>query len=304
MTEREVLGRGLGEPRWATVVGTRTCYVEAGQGTPVVLIHGGTVGDAASATHAGDWAPVAPILAANHAVLALDRLGQGYTDAPRDASGYAMAASVAHVAAFLREIGRGPCHLVGHSRGGYVACRVALDHPELVRSATIVDSATCAPGVERNPFVFACNPHDPGTREAARWTYRAYSHSNAHVTERWLDSTLAILALDSTRETVRRMQDEGLHETVFAPRLRSDKEAMFARLAAEGLTRPVMLVWGAQDPTAPLASGHALYELFARRQPRAQMHVINAAGHFSYREQPAIFGRVLLEFLEGVECGA
>jgi pimeloyl-ACP methyl ester carboxylesterase len=296
------MNTSMGPAKWLDVAGVRTRYFEAGQGSPAVLIHGGNVGDASSASHAGHWAPVFARLAERHRVLALDRLGQGHTGLAADAAGsYTMRGSIDHTAAFMRELKLGPCHIVGHSRGGYAACDIALNQPELARSCVIIDSATLAPAPERNALVLTANPHPPKTREAARWTYSRYSHADAHITEQWLDETAAIFGLEANAESIRRMNDEGLFESMYSPRLRAEKEELLARLAARGLTRPVLLMWGAQDPTAPLDSGHKLLALLAARQPRAQMHVINRAGHFCYREQPEIFSRVLLEFLEGAD---
>ena len=48
-----------------------------------------------------------------------------------------------------------PVHLVGHSRGGYCAARVTLEHHDLVRSLTLVNSGTLSPGVGTNEVVLS-----------------------------------------------------------------------------------------------------------------------------------------------------
>jgi pimeloyl-ACP methyl ester carboxylesterase len=167
----------------------------------------------------------------------------------------------------------------------------------------MIDSATSAPGMERNPYVFAANPHGRANKEAILFCYRGYAYSTAHMTDDWIDNKLEIMMLEKTRTSIAKMHDQGLMYTVFWPGLRSDREELHIRLEHDGLLRPTMLFWAAQDPTAPLASGHELFRMLAHRQPRTQMHVVNLAGHFSSREQPEIFHRVLAEFLEGVSLG-
>src|SRR5262249_39005070 len=133
---------------------------------------------------------------------------------------------------------------------GYVSCQVTLQHPELIKSCFMIDSATSAPGMERNPFVFAVNPHGRANREAIEFCYRNYAYSTAHLTEDWLDNKLEIISLAKTKASIAKMYDEGLMHSVFWPSLRSDREELHLRLNNEGLQRPTMLFWAANDPTA------------------------------------------------------
>lgn len=288
------------EQRWINVHGINTRYFDVGNGLPVVFFHGGAIGDPIGASNAEDWCLNFAATSHSYNAIALDRLGQGYTDNPLTDADYAMSASVTHAADFLTLLGKGPYHLVGHSRGGYIACRLTLDHPDLVASCFMIDSATTAPGMERNPYVFATNPHGRANRDAIIFCYRGYAHSTAHMTDDWIDNKLEIMTLPKTLDSIAKMHDRGLMHTVFWPGLRSDREEVHVRLQHHGLLRPTMLFWAAQDPTAPLNSGHEFFRMLAHRQPRTQMHVVNRAGHFAHREQPQVFQRVLTEFLESV----
>jgi pimeloyl-ACP methyl ester carboxylesterase len=292
------------EEKWLDAGGIRTRYFEAGEGRAVVLIHGGTAGDASGGANAEDWDLNFFELAKKFRVISIDRLGQGYTDNPSADADYTMAASVRHVASFLRAYGAAPYHLVGHSRGGYVAARLTLDYPKLVESCVIVDSNTASPGPGRNEIVFALNPHKPGTLESSRWTYENYSYKTDHVTDAWIGMKQKITDLPKNKRAIAKMKDEGLLHSLFLPNLVAETEEFFAGLEKDGLERPVLLFWGYNDPTAPLDLGLKLYEIIAKRQPRTSLHIVNEAGHHSFRERAAEFNRVVTEFLEGVVHGS
>lgn len=291
------------EQRWMAVSGVNTRFFDAGKGEPVILLHGGGIGDPIGASNAEDWSINFDTIAQTHNAIALDRLGQGYTDNPLTDADYTMRASVAHAAEFLKLLGKAPYHLVGHSRGGYLACQITLQHPDLVSSCFMIDSATSAPGMERNPYVFATNPHGRANRKAIEFCYRGYAYSTEHMTQDWLDNKLEIMMLEKTEHSITKMFDEGLMNSLFWPSLRTDREQLHIDLEHRGLLRPTMLFWSAQDPTAPIENGHDFFKLLSHRQRRTQMHVVARAGHFSHREQPQIFRRVLVEFLEGVSLG-
>lgn len=289
--------------KWVEVEGVRTRYFEAGEGETLVLVHGGQFGDDSGGANAEDFDRNFSALASRFRVISVDRLGQGYTDNPPEGVEWSMASVCRHFAGFLRAIGGGPFHLIGHSRGGYVVCRTTLDHPDLVTSCVMIDSSTGAPGRGRNEIVFATNPHKPGTPEASRWVYSHYSWGDEHITDEWVAMKQKICESPRNQEAIRRMKGDGLLHTVFLPGLRSDQEAMFLRLSEEQIRRPTLLFWGWNDPTAPLEQAWSLMELLSRHQPRVSLHLVNEAGHHSFRERPEVFNRVIAEFVEGVGHG-
>src|SRR4051794_22350651 len=152
--ERDMFLQKYGE-KFVNVDGIRTRYFEAGEGRPIVLVHGGTKGDSSGGANAEDFELNFAALAKKFRVISVDRLGQGYTDNPKRDEDWTMAAAVRHLAGFLEALGQGPYNLVGHSRGGYCVGRVTLDFPRLVESCVMIDSNTASPGASRNEVVFA-----------------------------------------------------------------------------------------------------------------------------------------------------
>ena len=285
--------------KFVDVGGVRTRYVEKGDGDIVVLFHGGNFGAATSADAIEDWGRTIDDLAQWSHVFAIDKLGQGYTGNPKTDDDYTMDAVVKHAHQTLRTLGIEGAHLIGHSRGGYLTCRLTVDYPELVKSCIIVDSNTCAPGTGTNEVVFANRPGDALSRESQRWVLEEYSYSADCVTEDWLDALVDIAQQQKYAETIDKMNNDGYLWTRFLPGLQTDKEDMFQILQTRGIQRPVMQIWGYNDPTVPHAMAFDLYRILAEKERRARWQIFNEAGHFSFREQPRRFNEVVRSFIAG-----
>src|SRR5262249_9786373 len=121
-------------------------------------------------------------------VIALDRLGQGYTDNPRRVEDYTMAAVNEHVRDFIAKLGLNDVHLVGHSRGGYVSCRTTLEFPERIKTCIIVDSGTLAPGTTPMDTLFNDTPEPRLTKESQRWVLQRYSFGHEHIDDEWVNA--------------------------------------------------------------------------------------------------------------------
>src|SRR4051812_32144094 len=101
---------------------------EGGAGPPILLLHGFPETSLM-------WHGVAPLLASDFAVVAADLPGYGRSDCPVDGEGHS-AMSKRALASTLVEamtaLGHETFAIIGHDRGGRVAYRAALDHPDIV----------------------------------------------------------------------------------------------------------------------------------------------------------------------------
>jgi pimeloyl-ACP methyl ester carboxylesterase len=291
------------DAKWIDVDGVRTRYVDHGQGAPIVLVHGGAMGDINAAASLDDWRLNFEELSQSHRVIAFDRLGQGLTANPKREQDWSMRGSINHLKAFLKAIDTGPCHLVGHSEGGYAVCRSLVEAPDLVASCAIVDSYTTATGSGRDEYFAALNPHKPSTRASAQAQYEFYSCSPDHITNEWLDLNEALLSSAQNLAARQAMNDEGLKSTIYQNELLFDREQLLSRLATHGVARPILLVWGYDDPVASVDQSYQLYRILSQHQQRSHLHILNQAGHYSFRERPAEFDRVITEFVDGAFDG-
>jgi pimeloyl-ACP methyl ester carboxylesterase len=286
--------------RFVDVDGVRTRFFDKGDGEVLVLVHGSHVGTNDACESALDWELNFNRLAEWFRVIAVDKLGQGHTDNPKRDEDYTMTAIVRHAYRFLLALGLKDVHVIGHSRGGYVVARLALEHPEIIRSCIIVDSGTLAPGPSETEHIMSRAPQPRLTRESQRWVLEHFSYSGRHITDSWLAAATEIANLSKYREAVRKMYDQGLRDKQFLPQLALEKEQSLNWIIQGRLTTPTLVVWGYNDPTAALKRGQHLFELIAARTAVAEMHVINQAGHFCYREQPETFNQVIRGFVEKV----
>lgn len=280
-------------PRMIDVAGVPTRVAEAGSGTgaPLVLIPPGIFG---LGTLAGLvrptlrlWDPVVPALAASRRIVALDTLGQGGTGAgPGEAS---FGAALDHLAAALEALGLARAHLVGHDEGALLAIRLALRDPARVASVTLVSAPSVAPtGDGLDPLTLA-NPLGPRlSARGQRWALERVSFTGHHVTEDLVADAVAA-APPATQGPVAKTMARAKGDT-------------FADLRDAGLPVPAAVVWGLNDPVAPPAHGRELLELIARRQRVAQLHLVNRAGYFAYREQPALCAALVDGFLRGIDA--
>ena len=287
----------LPEARWIDVDGIRTRYYDAGSGEPIVFIYGGNFGTSDSASSSHTWNLNLLPLSTRFRTIAFDKIGQGFTDNPKD-DDYTMRAVVRHAADFVRAMMLPPVHLVGHSRGGYAAVRLTLEHHELVRSVSLVNSGTLSPGVGTNEVVLSRPPYPKFTAECVRWIYQNYSFDPDVVTDEWVNAVLEVLALPKYRESIAKVEGERLGAKLFLPGLAREKRETLQWINEGRLQRPVQVFWGFDDRTATLERGVDLFRMFALHDRQAQLHVFNQSGHFPFREHPERFNALLGRFVE------
>jgi pimeloyl-ACP methyl ester carboxylesterase len=115
----------------ATVDAISAHVVEAGTGDPIVLLHSG-------AGEARDWRRFTGELPAGYRSAALDFYGCGRTAPWPGPAAFTIDDQVRLVSTLARGLGV-PVHLCGHSYGGAIALRLAVEEPELVRTVTLIE---------------------------------------------------------------------------------------------------------------------------------------------------------------------
>jgi pimeloyl-ACP methyl ester carboxylesterase len=211
----------------------------------------------------------ASALEQKYRLLTPDLPGFGFSEAPKEAWGSAEYARV--VASLPTAAGFESVNVLGHSFGGKVALALATAYPELVKKLVIVAS----------PIVRL--PLEPGARGRSK-TYvmvRKTANLVPPLRGRILDwarnryGSADYKAAGPLRPTLVRVVNEDW------------------RPALAAVQAPVLLIWGSADTEVPLrVAEEAVQEL-----PRAELVVLEGAGHFPFLEQPQAFVDAVTKFL-------
>jgi pimeloyl-ACP methyl ester carboxylesterase len=125
------VAQSMPQSRSAVVNGVKLNYLIAGEGDPVVLLHG-----YAETSHM--WRPLFPGLANNHTVIAPDLRGFGKSDAPE--GGYTKKEMAQDVHALVKSLGYTKVKIVGHDIGLMVAYAYAAQYPAEVDRIVLMDA--------------------------------------------------------------------------------------------------------------------------------------------------------------------
>jgi haloacetate dehalogenase len=123
------------EDRRCAIADTSYFVACGGSGPPLLLLHG------YPETHVC-WEEIAPELAAGHSVVAPDLKGYGASRAPAGGpygEGYTKREMAAELVELMSALGHERFAVVAHDRGARVAYRLALDHPERVTRAALLN---------------------------------------------------------------------------------------------------------------------------------------------------------------------
>ena len=303
----------MGEAKFVDVDGIRTRYFEGGSGEAMVLVHGGHYGATGGAI---GFMPVFPSLAAHFNVYAIDKLGMGLTDNPGSDEEYTMQATVQHLYRFLETLGIDEVHLVGHSRGALPVTRIAIDHPEMVKTLTIFDSNTLAPGDPPTSDSPLGPPGPPPTKESIRERLlnNNTTFHESFITDEYVEAQLEVALQPKIREAAEKME---LLKKRFAERNPDKVEARPALAGNRGtgwwmyevkdetleliqagqLQTPTIIIWGFNDPSATYDMGMDLFQLISKTVDRAQLHFLNRSGHSPYHEYPREVTDLMVSFV-------
>jgi pimeloyl-ACP methyl ester carboxylesterase len=258
------------ESRSVQVTGYRVHYLAEGpSGGPVVVLVHGLDG------RAEDWRELAPWFAkAGFRVYMPDLPGYGRSEKPASFS-YSVPDEAAVVVGFLDALGMKQVDLGGWSMGGWIAQKVAIEHPERVRRLMLFDSAgiykkpdwdtelfTPATAAELDQLEALLMPHPPRVPAFISRDILRISRQNAWVIHRALGTMLT--GRDAT--------------DTLLPQLKM----------------PVLIIWGGEDHITLLSQGERIHQLV----PQSQLVVFAGCGHLAAGQCTAQVGPKVVEFVK------
>lgn len=267
-----------GEPKNATyekIGGVRVRYVDRGQGSAVVLIHG-------FASALDTWATVMPELEKKHRVLALDLKGFGWTDRPE--GDYSPQAQANLVLSLMNQRGIDKAAIVGHSWGSSVALAIALAAPERVTRIAMYDAWVYE---EQLPTFFHWARQDGvGEMLFGLW-YK--ERPDQRIAQAFYDKSFV------TQELVDDVEDALDRPGTVAAALAAVRGQRYSEMQPKYRTidKPVLLLWGREDVVTTLRYGERL----SKDLPNAKLVVYPQCGHFPMIEASRPSTRDLVTFL-------
>ena len=275
---------------FVNVNGVRTHFVEAGNGDPVVLVHGAGPG----ASGWSGWRQTILPLAKHFHVYALDTLGFGYTDKPQHIV-YSDQASVNHLAGFIDALCLDRVFVCGNSKGAYMGAKYMLDHPHRVRRLLMISSGSIANamGMERSASQMggtsALDAYD-GTPEGMRRFMEVIVADHSKITPELIAQRVAQAALPGA-DYVRKSANE------YRRKLRSDpneRQLFDMRHRLPMITIPMYMVWGAKDNFAPPEFAAKLKEML----PNVTFEMFENSGHQSQNDECDRFNETAIRFFK------
>jgi pimeloyl-ACP methyl ester carboxylesterase len=263
-----------------SVNGYDMAYLEVGHGPPLVCVHG-TLGDFRT------WSAVLGPLSKQRRVIpvSLRRFFPELWDGV--GNDYLMSQHVDDVIGFIEKLNAGPVDLMGHSRGGHIAFRVAQARPELLRRLVLAE-----PGGELDPSLDPAATPGPSPR-ASRIAACAEKISGGDI-DGGLMAFFDMIDGEGAWARLPAAPRQQLRDNAWTLIGQvGETRQPFTRAQAESIRTPTLFVGGADTRGALPAVSRAL----SAHVPGARTAMIPDAGHWMFEQAPQKFCEIVLAFL-------
>ena len=270
-------------------VGRRELFVtEAGEGAPVVLLHGGGPG----ATGASNYVRNIDALSQHYRVIVPDMPGYGGSSKDLDFSD-PFGDLALSIRGLLDELGIEKAHLVGNSYGGAAALRMALDRPDRVDRMILmgpggIGTTRALPTKGLNALLSYYGGEGPSRDKLASFILDYLVHDASTVPDSLIDLRYeaSIQPEVIASPPLRRPSGPSAPRTLWRMDLTRDR-----RLAECEV--PTLVVWGADDKVNRPAGGN----LLARTMRDCDLYLVANTGHWAQWERADYFNELAISFL-------
>ena len=258
-------------------------YIDVGHGPVLVMIHG-SMGDFRT------WSPVLGPLSRRYRLI-VPSLRHCFPGRWTTGGDYRITRHTADVIALL-EAQQQRVHLVGHSRGGHIAFRVAEQRPDLLKSLTLAE-----PGGDLDATLYPSDePHLPPQRA----TFVAVA---AEIAAGNTDAALELFvdAIDGagqwSQKSAADRQEFRDNATTLIGQL-DEQRLPYSSSSAQGIVTPTLLIAGEYAKPASARNVRVL----AAHIAGATTATIPGATHMMFRQAPLAFAEALITFIESVHA--
>jgi len=259
----------------------------AGDGPGLLLLHG--LGGAKE-----DFADHVPTLARDHTVVTFDHRGHGASDNPTDPAAYSLERLVVDALAVADATGLDHFRLLGHSMGGMVARKIAIQESSRVDALVMMDtSAGPIPGFDPELMDVGVDVALTQGKQALKDLLDMVSATETPAYRRVLAERPGFVEFEARKW-------DGMSEIMWgtlAHELAHQSDDLPAMVAS--MRAPLLLLVGAQDKPFVIAS-----ELMADAIAGAQLEVVPDAGHSPQFENPSAWIAAMMSFLSALPATA
>jgi pimeloyl-ACP methyl ester carboxylesterase len=261
------------------VNGYDMAYIDTGQGVPLICVHG-SLGDFRY------WSPQLGPLSRAHRVISvsLRRFFPEHWDGV--GGGFTIAQHVADVIAFIEALGAARVNLMGHSRGGHIAFRVAQQRPDLLRKVILAE-----PGGDLDASLAPTGSAAPALRAHV---VAAAERIAAGDVEGGLASFVDAIDGQGTWRALPGDDRQRLVDNAFTllGQINEGRQP-YTRADAESIRVPTLFIGGANTP----GNLPVVLRALAAHVPGARTVIIPNATHVMSMQDPPRFNQAVLEFL-------
>ncbi|MFE7711237.1 alpha/beta fold hydrolase [Streptomyces sp. NPDC057486] len=261
-------------------------YHEAGDGPPLLMLHGSGPGVTGWRNFRGNLARLSEYFRC----LVLEFPGFGVSD---PADGHPMATATDAVGRFLDGLGLHQVDVIGNSMGGFVGTRFALDNPDRVRRLVTIGGMgrnLYSPGPGEGINLLMEFTENPTRERLVQWLY-SMVYDPAMVTEELIEERWAQATEPDTLAAARRMYGKAAFAATAAAAARSEEAPLWAML--HGLRAKTLITWGRDDRVSPVD----MSIVPMRTIPDVELHLFSNCGHWVMIEQKAAWESAVLAFL-------
>ncbi len=264
--------------------GISFAYHEAGEGEPLILLHGSGPGVSAWSNFQHNL----PVFAKSFRTIMPDMPGFGATDLPELNEYYPILAA-RWIARLMDHLGIASACFTGNSMGGAVTAELAALHPERISRMSLIGSGGLSVGIfgtdPSEGFLRLFEFLDDPTRDRMIAWVKTMVHDHRKITDDLIDERMRNASAEGV---IPRMK--AIFGSMFDPKMRAGSTPLWTRAAS--IATPTLLLWGRDDRTLPYDHAH-----FANRWlPEVELHTFSHCGHWVQIERKSDFERVTTEF--------
>lgn len=268
--------------------GQQLAYIDEGEGSPVILIHG-------LGSYIPAWKQNIPALSKTHRVIALDLPGFGKSS--KTAEDYTIPFFARTVADLQDSLGIDKAVWVGHSMGGQIALQGALSFPDKIARLVLLAPAGFESFTEQDAALLTAYV----TPESIKATPESVVRQTFKATFFEFPEEAAFMADD--RIAIRQAEHFDRYARAYAGSVEAMLEGPVLSQLPE-ITQPALVIFGKQDMLIPNKQLHAglttegVAKAGADKLPDSRLEMVDNAGHFVHFEQSEKVNRLVQNFIK------